>query len=131
MNKIHNIEMLRAEIERLEAEVSFKECNIRKHTMQLKESLKPANLLSAGFRKIIEKPSPENSGHFVKDAAKAGLMLLFGKIMFSPGEKTKQRIFRLVDKAFDKTKNLFTKKEKRSTEHSFYKFDDEYDSESN
>ena len=131
MAEITNTETLHAEINRLRVEVKFHELSMRKQLVDLKQSLKPASILSAGLRSMVSKPSGEQSNHFVRESVKTGILLLMGRFFLRPGEKSEQHVSSIVDNVFDKVKGFIEKRRNRKKENRFYKFNDEFDSESN
>jgi hypothetical protein len=131
MVKIKDIETLHVEISRLRSEIDSGEQRLREHVTAFRESMKPANLVSTGLNMIIAEPTAEHNKSFIRETIKTGLLLLMEKVLTKPGEKGEQRISGLVDMAFDKVKKIFERKRKKKKESSFYKFENEYDSESN
>lgn len=131
MTEIKNIETLHAEISRLKSDVSHKEQQVKEHFTALKESVKPANLLASFFRKTPDETGTKQENSFMRGAIKTGVSLAIGKFLLSPGEKGDKHISDLVDAAFNKIHGYIDRIRKKKKENRHYKFDDEYDSESN
>ena len=131
MAEIKNIETLQAEIERLKSDIIVKEQKIRDGIAGIGESLKPANLVSSGINRLMGGSEEKTGNSFMKEATKTGILLLMRKMLYKPGDKGEERISNFVDMAFEKIKNFTESKRKKKQEKTFYKFDDELDSESN
>ena len=130
MAEIKNIETLEAEIARLKSEISLKERGIREHIASIGDSLKPANLVSSGIKRMMGETEDSSSKSFMKEVAKTGIFLLMRRVFYKPGDKGEERISNFVDMAFDKIKNFTERKRKKKKENTFYKFKDDIDSES-
>lgn len=131
MIEIKDIRTLKAEIFRLESEKLTQEQRIRKQFKVFRESIKPANLASSALKSILGDNKGEQNNGFVRNSIKKRLLLLIEKSLPKPGEKSEQQISGIVDMVFDRVKSYFQKSRQRKKEKSFYKFEDEYDSESN
>jgi len=131
MAEIKNIEMLHAEINRLKSDVTIKDQQVKEHFSALKESMKPAKLLSSFFRKAPDETGTKHENNFMRGAIKTGVSLAIGKFLLSPGEKGEKHISDLVDNAFNKVHSFIERRRQKKKENRHYKFDDEYDSESN
>lgn len=99
MKKIKSIQQLRAEKKRLKQEVEERENTIRVNWLQLKETLKPANMAKGALSKVLNDKTADNmNGESVlKNTFTYGVSLLAKKIADKAGEK--------FDKLFKKKNN--------------------------
>lgn len=131
MTEIKNTESLQAEIARLQSDIIVKEQKIRNGIAGIGESLKPANLVSSGINRLMSKTEDKPAKSFMREAAKTGILLLLRRVLYKPGDKGEERISEFVDMAFNKIKKFTSKEKNKKEENTFYKFEDDLDSESN
>lgn len=131
MAEIKNTETLQAEIERLKSDIIVKEQKIRSGIAGIGESLKPANLVSSGINRLMNEHEDRPAKSFMREAAKTGILLLLRRVLYKPGDKGEERISDFVDMAFNKIKKFTDRKKDKKKENTFYKFEDDLDSESN
>ncbi len=110
MTEIINNKQLQVEITRLKGEIKLKEQQLRTHVTDLKDSLKPSHIFSSTYEKMTGEEAPEKGKHFTGQAVKTGLALVLGKILLKAEEKIEQRVYDVVDSAFDGLKDFLKKK---------------------
>jgi hypothetical protein len=110
MSNIKNTEMLQAETRRLKSVIRYKETRIREDITGFREWLSPAHIFSGTYEKITGEPPKKTGKGFTGQLIKTGLSLLVGKVLVKAEEKAEQRVYGLVDTAFDKLKDLVERK---------------------
>ena len=112
MSEITNMKDLQAAIKQLEMEAQQGEAAIKQHISAIKESLKPANIVTAAFNKITGggELNAERRQSFSATVIKAGLALWLRKGLFKTESKIEQKMYDVIDSAFDHVKAFLKKK---------------------
>jgi len=112
MNEITNMKDLRAAIVQLEMEVAQRDDAIKQQISGIKESMKPANILAAAFNKITGRTGMnyDRRHSFSAGIIKAGLALWFRRRLFKAENKAENKVYNVIDDAFDRIKNFLRKK---------------------
>jgi len=105
--RIENIEQLRSEIKRLEAQKNQQELIIKEDVFEIKESLKPINLLHTVINSILFKNNANDKPHssislFIISVIENILPKLFAKF--------EDKVEPLVNTITEKLSGYFTKK---------------------
>ena len=117
MKRIKNITQLNAEIARLKGKLAEQEDGLRNDLEEIKESLKPANLLVNTLSSITGVKISSNE--FLKDGFAYGLAVLFQRFISKSEKKMEQTVYEFVDTIIDKIKKLmekFTSSEAKKSE---------------
>jgi hypothetical protein len=107
MNKIENLEQLRAEISRMKTVAKNQEAVIKSDLKNIREDLKPGNI----FKNIISSLTGIrlNKDDFFKDGIAYGLSLIIQRYILKTEKKMENKIYSVVDSIFDRVKNFVNK----------------------
>jgi hypothetical protein len=120
MNKINDINGLRAEITRLKEQSKQQEQLIRKDLVQIKEDLKPGNLLMNMVSSATGVKMERNE--LLKNGLAIGLTVFLRRIMLRTESKVEEKVYEYVDRFSDKLKSIissFGNKEKKDDKDSY------------
>jgi hypothetical protein len=106
-NKIENTDQLRKEIKRLEALKNQQELIIKQDVYEIKESLKPINILHQFINSILNKNHSNDMPH---SAISLFLISLIEKILPNLFSKFEDKVDPLVHSISEKLSNFFNKK---------------------
>ncbi len=120
MNKIKDIDGLRAEIKRLKAQSKQQEQQLKGDLIQIKENLKPGNLLMNMVSSATGVKMERNE--LLKNGLAIGLTVFLRRIILRTESKVEEKVFEYVDRFSDKLKSIissFGNKEKKDDKESF------------
>ena len=107
MKKIKNITQLNVEIARLKVKVKDQEKVLRSDLIEIKESLKPVNLLVSGLSSVTGVNITSNE--FLKDGLAYGLALLFQRFIIKSESKIEHKLSVFVETVIEKIKKIMEK----------------------
>jgi hypothetical protein len=102
MSNIHNITGLRAEISRLQNQAKEQEQLLKNDLLQIREKLKPANLLSNAFTSVTGIKFGKNN--LFKDGVAIGLSLLLQRYIFKTERKIESKLIDYLGQILEKIK---------------------------
>ncbi len=112
MSNIHNVEELRAEIQRLKVLSKEQENHLRNDVKQIRENLRPANIASNMFTHVTGVKLDKSD--LLKNGLALGVTLFIRRFLMKAESNVEQKVYEFVDKFSDKIKNVvssYTKKE--------------------
>jgi hypothetical protein len=104
MNNIHNIQELRTEITRLKVLSKQQEQLLRADITQIKEDLKPANLVSNAFTSLTGIRLDRST--LLKDGLAVGLSLLLQRFVFKTEKKIESKLTEYLSQLLEKIKQV-------------------------
>ncbi len=107
MKKIENTGDLRSEIARLKIVAKQQELKIKSDLKEIREDLKPENLLWNSFSSLTG--IKVNKNEFFKDGIAYGLSLILQRFVLKTEKKVEGKVYDFVDTIFDRLKNLVNK----------------------
>lgn len=117
MKKIENITQLNAEIARLKSLAKEQENLLKNDLLEIRETLKPANLLVSGLSSITGVKITGNE--LLKDGLAYGLSVLFQRFILKTEKKLEHQVYEFVDTLIDRVKSFleqFTNQEAKRSE---------------
>jgi hypothetical protein len=121
-SKIENMDQLKAEIQRLEARSAELKSTLKNDMEEIKEELKPANLLIDAISDISKiKFSRET---FSKNGFAEGIRSIIEQVIQKAGKTVEDRAHGIVDKVFDRlngfVETIFNHQKKRRPEENYF-----------
>lgn len=107
MARIENIDHLRKEIVRLKKLTGEQEVQLRADFENVKEDMKPMNLLLRGLSSITGIGLNKNV--FMKDGVFYGFSLLLQRLVLKAEKKAEETVYKFVDVLFDKIQDFVSK----------------------
>ena len=105
--KIENISELRLEIKRLRELSKVQEEIIREDVADIKESLKPKNILMDALESITGLRFDKKS--IFENGLSAGLLLLVKKYISKAESKAEDTVYEIADRVFEKIRHFISK----------------------
>jgi len=105
--KIENISELRLEIKRLRELSKVQEEIIREDVADIKESLKPKNILMDALESITGLRFDKKS--IFENGLSAGLLLLVKKYISKAESKAEYTVYEIADRVFEKIRHFISK----------------------
>ena len=107
MSRIENVAQLHAEIARLKGKVKEQEKDLRNEMFELKDKLKPVNLLVSTLSGLT---GIKISGkEFMKDGIAIGLALLAQRFILKTERKLEHKVYDFIDSLMDKVRVFMEK----------------------
>ena len=128
MKKIENSYQLYEEMARLKVLISDQEKAIKEDVLEIKENLKPSNLLVNALSSITGFKVTNNE--FLKDGLAYGLSILFQRFVLKTEKKLEHTVYEFIDTIIVKVKAFmekFTSSDAKQSE----RFHDETDDHNN
>ena len=107
IKKIENISELRLEIKRLRELSKVQEEVIREDVADIKESLKPKNILMDALESITGLKFDKKS--IFENGLSAGLLLLVKKYISKAESKAEDTVYEIADRVFEKIRHFISK----------------------
>ena len=117
MSKIENMQQLRLEITRLRGEVKKQEAQVKNDLREVREELKPANLVWSALSSITGIKM--NRNEFFKDGFAFGMSMLLQRFVLKTEKKVEHLIYEFIDSLVNRIKHYtdkFTNPEARRQE---------------
>ncbi len=105
--KIENSRELRAEISRLKALSKVQEKILRADVADIKESLKPKNILMNALESVTGLKFDRNS--IFENGFSAGLFLLLKRYISKAESKAEDTVYEIADRFFERIRNFMSK----------------------
>ena len=128
MKKIENIQQLSIEIARLKELISAQEKTLKEDVLEIKENLKPANLLVSALTSLTGVKVTNNE--FLKDGFAFGLSILLQRFVLKTEKKLEHTVYEFMETIIQKVKvflEKFTSTEAKQSE----RFQNESDEKNN
>ena len=128
MKKIENIQQLSIEIARLKELISAQEKTLKEDVLEIKENLKPANLLVSTLTSLTGVKVTNNE--FLKDGFAFGLSILLQRFVLKTEKKLEHTVYEFMETIIQKVKvflEKFTSTEAKQSE----RFQNESDEKNN
>ena len=103
---IKNLAELKAEIKRLQELSAVQEKIIREDVTDIRESLKPKNLLLDGLSSITGIKIDKNN--FLTGGITAGLLLLFRKYISKAEANAEDSFYKMTDRLFERVRHFLS-----------------------